>query len=348
MMKNTHMKSYFLFLFLFVSSTCLVGQEIKDRPRDGEGVYAFLQRHNRLNQKYYRAFIKLNKNKLGKDNELKKHHTYIIPDLSEKNTNADETAVKNESSREDKSWREPLFGKKEERVKLLNNQLEGACFYIVSGHGGPDPGAIGKMGKYQLHEDEYAYDIALRLAKNLMQQGAKVHIIIQDTKDGIREDRYLANSKRETCMGKKIPLNQLERLKQRSDKINELYSKDRKKYSYCRSVFIHLDSRSQHKQMDVFFYYAPKSTNGLRLANEMKRTFASKYDTHQPNRGFTGTVSSRGLYVLTNTQPVGLFVELGNIQNQFDQRRFILSSNRQALANWLALGLLNDFRKGKE
>ena len=31
----------FLFLFLFVSSTCLVGQEIKDRPRDGEGVYAF-------------------------------------------------------------------------------------------------------------------------------------------------------------------------------------------------------------------------------------------------------------------------------------------------------------------
>ena len=30
----------------------------------------------------------------------------------------------------------------------------------------------------------------------------------------------------------------------------------------------------------------------------MKGTFESKYDKHQPNRGFEGTVSSRNLYVL--------------------------------------------------
>ena len=40
------------------------------------------------------------------------------------------------------------------------------------------------------HEDEYAYDVALRLARNLMQEGAEVRIIIQDAKDGIREDVY--------------------------------------------------------------------------------------------------------------------------------------------------------------
>ena len=34
-----------------------------------------------------------------------------------------------------------------------------------------------------------------------MQEGAEVHIIIQDAKDGIRDDSYLSNSKRETCMG---------------------------------------------------------------------------------------------------------------------------------------------------
>ncbi len=327
-------------LFLLFSTLSLGGQEIKDRPKDGEGIYSFLKRHNRLTQEDYKAFIKLNKNKLGKNNELKKHHTYIIP-------SSGSSKAESKGGAESLVWNEPLFGKKEERVELLNNQLKGACFYVVSGHGGPDPGAIGKMGKYQLHEDEYAYDIALRLAKNLMQQGAKVYIIIQDAKDGIRNDRYLSNSKRETCMGEKIPLNQKERLKQRSDKINRFYEKDKHKYNYCRSVFIHLDSRSYHKQMDVFFYHSPKSKYGERLANEMKRTFASKYNTHQPNRGFTGTVSARSLYVLTNTQPVGLFVELGNIQNQFDQRRFVLSSNRQALANWLALGILNDFKQNR-
>lgn len=123
---------------------------------------------------------------------------------------------------------EPLFGKKLSSVKVSSNRLAGACFYVVSGHGGPDPGAIGWVGKHELHEDEYAYDIALRLARNLMQEGAEVHIIIQDAKDGIRDDAYLSNSKRETCMGDPIPLNQVQRLQQRCNKINALYQKDRK------------------------------------------------------------------------------------------------------------------------
>ena len=34
------------------------------------------------------------------------------------------------------------------------------------------------------------------IINNLMQEGAEVHIIIQDAKDGIRDDSYLSNSKR--------------------------------------------------------------------------------------------------------------------------------------------------------
>lgn len=121
-------------------------------------------------------------------------------------------------------------------VKVTSNRLAGACFYVVSGHGGPDPGAIGRAGRHELHEDEYAYDIALRLARVLMQEGADVRIIIQDAKDGIRDESYLSNSKRETCMGDPIPLNQVQRLQQRCNKINALYQKDRKNYAYCRAT----------------------------------------------------------------------------------------------------------------
>lgn len=70
-----------------------------------------------------------------------------------------------------------------------------------------------------------------------MQEGAEVRIIIQDAKDGIRDDKYLSNSKRETCMGAPIPLNQVARLRQRCAKINEFYKKDRKNYKYCRAIF---------------------------------------------------------------------------------------------------------------
>ena len=244
-----------------------------------------------------------------------------------------------------RTGKEPLFGKELATYQIASNELSGACFYLVSGHGGPDPGAIGIYQGRQLHEDEYAYDIILRLARELLTRGAKVHIIIQDRKDGIRNGHILSNSKRETCMGDPIPLNQVERLKQRCNWVDKLFKKD--KSNYKRAVFIHVDSRSKGKQTDVFFYHAPGSSKGKRLANNLHRTFDKKYDKHQPNRGFTGTVSERNLYVLRNTQPVAVFLELGNIQNKRDQQRLVLQNNRQALAKWIAEGIVTDYKKGK-
>ena len=338
----------------------------KATPKAGEGISTFLLRHNRSPKKYYDDFVELNKQKLGKNNVLKMGVTYVIPPVKRssgtsakpapakktagKEVSTEDTVTKSRTSGAKKigtTINEPLFGKKLSSVKVSSNRLAGACFYVVSGHGGPDPGAIGWVGKHELHEDEYAYDIALRLARNLMQEGAEVHIIIQDAKDGIRDDAYLSNSKRETCMGDPIPLNQVQRLQQRCDKINALYQKDRKNYTYCRAIFIHVDSRSKGKQTVVFFYHSNKKAESKRLANNMKNTFESKYGKHQPNRGFAGTVSGRNLYVLSHTTPASVFVELGNIQNTFDQRRLVMDSNRQALAKWLMEGFLRDY-KGKK
>ena len=364
-MKN---KLYILLFLAFLFSGTTLWAQQKATPKAGEGISSFLLRHNRSPKKYYDDFIELNKQKLGKNNVLKVGVTYVIPPVKKstttsakttpvkntgaKNTTSESAGTKQPSSKA-KSTKigttinEPLFGKQLANVKVTSNRLAGACFYVVSGHGGPDPGAIGKVGRYELHEDEYAYDIALRLARNLMQEGAEVHIIIQDAKDGIRDDSYLSNSKRETCMGDAIPLNQVQRLQQRCDKINALYRKDRKNHSYCRAIFIHIDSRSKGKQTDVFFYYSNKKGDSKRLANNMKDTFESKYDKHQPNRGFSGTVSGRNLYVLSHTTPASVFVELGNIQNTFDQRRLVINSNRQALAKWLMEGFLKDYKEKK-
>lgn len=54
---------------------------------------------------------------------------------------------------------EPLFGKSQAAYQITSSSLKGATFYLVSGHGGPDPGCIGKYHGKELHEDEYAYDI---------------------------------------------------------------------------------------------------------------------------------------------------------------------------------------------
>lgn len=334
-MSNQISVNYRLFILsiFFIFYPCFIFSQEKAKPKNGDGITVFLQRYNRNTPALRKKFIELNKGKLGKNNTLILGVTYTLPPLENELS----------SKKRDKTQgKEPLFGKQYASYKIVSNKLEGASFYLVSGHGGPDPGAIGTMNGHQLHEDEYAYDIILRLARNLLMNGAKVHIIIQDAKDGIRNQLYLNNSKRETCMGKAIPIGQVARLKQRCDKINSLASAD--KSNYKRAIFIHVDSRGKQKRTDVFFYHS-KNSLSKRLAKQMKSTFSHKYDTHQPGRGFRGTVGYRGLYVIEHTQIPLTFVELGNIQNSFDQQRLIHHNNRQALANWLCEGIIKDYTK---
>jgi len=292
-------------------------------PEKGEGLYSFLLRNNLNPDKFTQPFLDLNKGKLGKDNSLLLGVSYQMPST--------ETFLY-----------EPLYGTDRAKFTLDSNDLEGAVFYLVSGHGGPDPGALGQYGDKTLAEDEYAYDITLRLAKRLQENGAQVNMIIQDKDDGIRDDSYLELDKDEVCNNQEIPLLQTERLEQRTNYINELYIKNKPAYQRC--IIIHVDSRSKGKAIDVFFYHSPKSTIGEKTAQQLVKVFDEKYNQHQPSRGYSGVVSPRNLYLLRKTYPSAVFIELGNIRNYRDQQRFIIQNNRQALANWLYEGLLNDYK----
>jgi N-acetylmuramoyl-L-alanine amidase len=313
----------------------LAGAKKTAKPRPGEGVYRFLINNGRHPSRNYDAFIALNRNKLGKNNTLLKGVEYTLPPRS------------NEMQKKFRPGYEPLFGKKYATYKIISSRLKGATFYLTSGHGGPDCGAIGRAGGREIHEDEYAYDIMLRLARSLLMEGATVHIIIQDKKDGIRDERFLKNNQKETCMGQEIPLNQRKRLQQRCDAINRLYQQGAPG-SYRRAIFIHLDSQSTRHQMDVFFYHHSRSRKGENWGHALWKTFREQYQKHQPWRGFTGTVSPRNLFVLSNCKPVSLFAELGNIRNSFDQQRFLEVSNRQALANWMCRGFILDHENSKK
>ncbi|MBK8737382.1 MAG: N-acetylmuramoyl-L-alanine amidase [Saprospiraceae bacterium] len=149
-----------------------------------------------------------------------------------------------------------LFGKKHAEVNIETDELAGQAFYIVPGHGGPDPGAVAKNvnGKFDVCEDEYAYDVSLRLAKNLLEKGAEVFVIIQDKNDGIRDEEFLDGDTDEVCMGgQEIPLNQKKRLRQGMKKVNSLYHKNHKKFTKHWMVSIHVDSRPSEDRQDVFF-----------------------------------------------------------------------------------------------
>ncbi|MGB0861767.1 MAG: N-acetylmuramoyl-L-alanine amidase family protein [Saprospiraceae bacterium] len=240
----------------------------------------------------------------------------------------------------------PIFGSEYQYVPLQSESLKGKIYYIVSGHGGPDPGAVNRQNSKKYCEDEYAYDIALRLARNLVAHGATTYMIVRDPNDGIRSGEYLAADKDEVCWrNQKIPREQKKRLAQRANAINKLYEHHKKrgvKAKDQRTVIVHIDSRKVKKRVDVFFYHFPGSSKGKKFATNLQKTIKKEYSKSQSNRGYSGTVKSRDLFMLRETKPTTAYIELGNIKNPADQKRFLIENNRQALANWLLKGLMID------
>jgi len=241
----------------------------------------------------------------------------------------------------------PIFGKKLAKVSIKSSVLKGHVFYIDPGHGGPDPGAIGHRNGHELHEDEYAYDVSLRLVRFLIEKGAKVYVIVIDNNDGIRDDEYLKPGYKEYYYGgDSISVNQKERLTKRVEIINRLYKENRKAKSQT-SVTIHLDSRVTKERIDIFFYFKEGSTEGEKLSQTLYSTIKEKYEKVQPGRGYQGNVSSRSLLLLRELKPTATYIELGNIQNKNDQFRFIQKENRQVIAKWLCEGLIKATTKDK-
>ncbi|NJN24571.1 MAG: N-acetylmuramoyl-L-alanine amidase [Cyclobacteriaceae bacterium] len=329
----------------FLSFADVRAQYVDDNivvAQEGEGIYEILRRNELEPNVHHSPFILINKEKLKGDTLLLPGSTYLLPEKIF-------TPIPAKAAPErPKSVINPLFGRNYEKIPIIDNRLEGAVYYLVSGHGGPDPGAMGRYGSYMLSEDEYAYDVTLRLARNLISHGATVYMIIQDNTNGIRDESILKLDRTETTIsGQALPLNQKDRLQQRVDEVNKLFYKHQG--AYQRLIAIHVDSRSQGQNIDVFFYHHDNSESGRKLAQEIHAVFSSKYDRHQPGRDYHGTVSSRsGLYMIRNTLPPIVYIELGNIKNYRDQLRFVISDNRQALANWIELGITNDFKKASD
>ncbi len=236
----------------------------------------------------------------------------------------------------------PIFGKKYERTPLIDKRLKGKVFYLISGHGGPDVGAQGKRAGNTLCEDEYAYDVTLRLLRLLLSHGATAYMVVRDPNDGIREEAYLKCDKDEEVWGDlEIPLPQRERLLQRTDLINEFTERHlRAGVSDQTIVEIHVDSRSHDTKTDLFFYYRPDSEPSKALATKLHQTFLQKYLRLRGSRGYTGSVSSRNLLTLKETSArKAVYIEMANIQNDWDQQRLVINNNRQAVANWIYQGL---------
>ncbi len=349
----TPYKLFLIFAFLIFGKVNAQDSLRTVVAKNGDGIYSMLKKYDLDSYKNYKEFINLNKKNIRGKEGLYKGRAYYLPTIALDSAKQVKAAPVKEKTSENKKTKPfpknniyPIFGKKHEKVIIKSNKLKGTIYYLVAGHGGPDPGALGKYNGKLIAEDEYAYDVTLRLAKELISHGSKVYIIIKDLNDGIRDQKVLKIDDDEVNYpNRTIPLNQVARLRQRVETVNHLYLKNKGKYQ--RLIVIHVDSRSKGKNIDVFFYHHKKSKSGLRLAKSIHETFKKKYKRYQPNRTYTGSFSYRNLYLVNFTLPPMAFIEIGNIQNEKDQKRIVVPENRQALAKWISEGAILDYKQRK-
>jgi len=316
----------------------------------GDGIHTLLARYGLDSAHYVQQFITINSDRLGENRWLYAGRWYLLPadPRTAGSSNVPASTPVSTLAASAGYVMIDLFGPKYAVTPIVDNSLQGAVFYIVAGHGGPDPGAEATRDGHRICEDEYAYDIALRLCRELIMRGAKAYMIIRDSTDGIRDEAYLVCDNDEYCIGDLvIPRNHLARLQQRAGAINLLY-RENIQSSYQRMVELHIDSRHMGQRVDVYFYHHSRSSSGKRLADNIHAHFDAMYRRHQPERGYRGSVTPRdGLYMISRTAPPAVYIELGNIQNPADQIRFIRWENRQALAKWICEGIAADYRQSQ-
>ncbi len=335
-------KTISIFIILAITISTSNGQNSMQFAiaKKGDGILSLLRKQGVNPYKIYEEFIALNFHNLRDSMHLLEGRSYQIPTIASLDNERSENPVPPL-----KSVSYEIFGKKHAIVAPRSTKLGGAVYYLVSGHGGPDPGAMTTYEGVSISEDEYAYDVTLRLAKELIAHGAMVYVIVRDPDDGIRDDHILEMDRDEVIYPNEvIPLSQVARLEQRVAVVNKLYQEN--KGMYQRLIVTHIDSRSKGENIDVFFYHHKKSANGKKLAESIHKTFESNYKKYQPNRNYSGTFEDRtSLYLVRKTHPAMTFIEIGNITNPTDQRRILDPDNRQALAKWISEGVLLDYEK---
>ncbi len=235
-----------------------------------------------------------------------------------------------------------IFGKDHAYTPLQSSKLAGKVFYIVGGHGGPDPGAVGTRAGRELCEDEYAYDVALRLCRNLVAHGAVAYMILRDPNDGIRSEKYLRCDKDEVLWGNvKMSSGHKTRLFQRSGIVNDLYKKNKwRGVKDQLAIMFHVDSRTKGQPIDVFFYHHGEDAKGKKVALQLQKVMRRKYKKYRKSGEYYGTVSARDLHMLREVKAPAVYIELGNISHERDQQRIVIERNRQLVADWLFEGLV--------
>lgn len=186
-----------------------------------------------------------------------------------------------------------------QRVVTSYSPMTSKVIGIDPGHGGIDPGAVGKNG---ISENEINLSIALKL-KRFIEQSGGVVVITRDDKKGLYTESLDSTKKKKT-----------EDLKKRKEIINE---------GSC-DIFltIHLNSFPQSKYYGAQTFYKRGCEESKRLATIVQEELRKQLDADNKRM----PQEREDVYLLKEVEVPSILVECGFLSNTREEK--LLSDER--------------------
>lgn len=239
--------------------------------------------------------------------------------------------------------------------KYKSQILKGWRIVIDPGHGGRDPGAIvsnkdGVNRAVHVVEDEYVYDIALRLYKKLKLEGADVELTVISPNHHIRENLRatitFVNEQNEVYNDEQYNRKNTSSVRPASANINQrrrIANRFFKGAKKGRTLFIsvHADNSPKRPKGPLVIYYNRKGKIDTR-----SRTFAQVMQKTLDHPGMPAQIGGRSLAVIRNNNAhAEILVEIRNVHDKGEAWALRFHSRREKDADRIFQGVLNYVKK---